>query len=401
VAHIQQKLSRQEMATRCPNLVVDAACRWRSTGTSTRSSTYRRDMVRSLHIMRTNDSILDKIQYNRSEKDGRMYPTCRCPFSFYLSTNKRISVLSSESIVIGSSISSQISQPSTTRYALRLISYNAVDGTLKRSHFGQQPPSIVHQNHRLSFHSSVTVTNSTSIEKNDNDSSDTTGTSSSNQKEYSTTELTDDAKQHKTGLNDPTIPPWQNPLHHDNEEMKKIYVEDFESPEAFQQAILPAPSPENNEDNSGSLSSSSVTAPEYLHELADEIVHLTMLEMSELINKIANHYGFHEAMLSPEQDSAGGGSGGGADVDGGSGEDAIEDAVVTEKINFDIKLVTYDASAKIKIIKEVRSLASLGLKEAKEMVEGVPKTILKDIKKEQAEEIKVKLEELGATVEIV
>jgi large subunit ribosomal protein L7/L12 len=117
--------------------------------------------------------------------------------------------------------------------------------------------------------------------------------------------------------------------------------------------------------------------------------------MNELINKIADHYDFDEGMLSPDDDGSGGGGGGDDD------DDAPEAAAAVEKTIFDIKLVAFDPTSKIKVIKEVRAIAGLGLKEAKEMVEGAPKTILKDIKKEQAEEIKAKLEELGATVEIV
>jgi large subunit ribosomal protein L7/L12 len=209
-------------------------------------------------------------------------------------------------------------------------------------------------------------------------------------KEYSTPQLTNDAEKHKAGLKDPDVPPWQNPLHHDNKEMQKMFPEDFESREEFEKAIIPPPPPENDD--------GSVAAPAYIHEIAEEIVHLNMLEMSELINKIGDHFGFNESTLTPDDDSQGG-SGDGMDVDDDDSSGAT--AAPVEKTTFDIKLVQYDASAKIKIIKEVRSLASLGLKEAKDMVESVPKTILKDMKKEQAEEIKAKLEELGATVEIV
>ena len=93
-----------------------------------------------------------------------------------------------------------------------------------------------------------------------------------------------------------------------------------------------------------------------------------------------------------------GGSGG-----GGGKKDASDDApaeVVEEKTVFDLKLTAFDAKSKIKVIKEVRAITSLGLKEAKELVEGVPATIKKDIKKEEAEELKTKLEGLGATIEI-
>ena len=66
-----------------------------------------------------------------------------------------------------------------------------------------------------------------------------------------------------------------------------------------------------------------------------------------------------------------------------------------------MKLTGFDAKAKIKVIKEVRAIAGLGLKEAKELVEGAPKIIKKDLKPEEAEELKKKLEEVGATIEIV
>jgi large subunit ribosomal protein L7/L12 len=90
---------------------------------------------------------------------------------------------------------------------------------------------------------------------------------------------------------------------------------------------------------------------------------------------------------------------------GGSGAAASNavspEAAPAAKTVFDLKLVGYDAKAKIKVIKEVRSIAGLGLKEAKELVEGAPKTIQKDLKPELAEELKAKLEEIGAQVELV
>jgi large subunit ribosomal protein L7/L12 len=229
--------------------------------------------------------------------------------------------------------------------------------------------------------------------------------------EYSTPELTRDAAAHKAGLlqaaedtapgstvaDEDILPSFQNPLHHDNPEMGKIFREDFDTEEAFEAAKQPAPPfvGEEGQSNESSVTPSEL-APEYLNEIADEIVNLTMLEMNELINKIADHYDFDEGMLSPDDDGSGGG-GGGDDDD----EDGPAAAAVVEKTIFDIKLTAFDPASKIKVIKEVRAIAGLGLKEAKEMVEGAPKTILKDIKKEQAEEIKAKLEELGATVEIV
>jgi ribosomal protein L7/L12 len=91
--------------------------------------------------------------------------------------------------------------------------------------------------------------------------------------------------------------------------------------------------------------------------------------------------------------------GGGKKRDAASDEQAAEAAPV--KTTVDLKLVGYDDKMKIKIIKEVRAIAGLGLKEAKELVEGAPKTIQKNLKPEAAEELKAKLEELGAAIELV
>lgn len=202
-------------------------------------------------------------------------------------------------------------------------------------------------------------------------------------KEYSYPELTADAARHKEGMNDPTRPDWQNPLHHNNPDMQKIFPEDFDTPEEFEKAILPAPPVDPGD--------GSVVAPPYMHELVDEIVHLTMLEYNELINKIADHYGFHESDLAPDD--------GDDDDDGGDGGGGA--APAEEKTAFDVKLVSFDAKAKIKIIKEVRTIvAGLGLKEAKAMVEGAPVVLQKGMKKEDADQVKAKLEELGAVIEV-
>lgn len=209
-------------------------------------------------------------------------------------------------------------------------------------------------------------------------------------RQYSYPELTADAAKHKPGLSDPERPFFQNPLHHNNPDHdgSKIFPEDFATQEEFEAAITPLPP---FDDKSGRE-----VAPEHIHELADEMVNLTMLEMSELINKIAEHYNFHDGMLSPsEGDGSGGDEGVDDDEGGGSGDAATQTA-------FDVKLTGFDAKAKIKIIKEVRSLIpGLGLKEAKEMVESAPVSLQKGMSKENAEEIKAKLEALGAEIEIV
>ena len=71
-----------------------------------------------------------------------------------------------------------------------------------------------------------------------------------------------------------------------------------------------------------------------------------------------------------------------------------------EKTSFDVKLTSFDPKAKIKLIKEVRALGGLGLKEAKELVESIPKVLQKGIKKDEAEALKARLEAIGASVEL-
>jgi large subunit ribosomal protein L7/L12 len=178
-------------------------------------------------------------------------------------------------------------------------------------------------------------------------------------------------------------PDWQNPLHHNNPEMQKMFPEDFG--EGEEMPILPLPPLDGR-------------APPHIEKLADDMLNLTMLEMHELINMVQHHFGWTDDELDIfAVDGSVGGGGGGA----GAAGQAEAEQVPEEKTSFDLKLESYDEKAKIKVIKEVRAIAGLGLKEAKELVEGAPKVIKKDLKKEQAEELKAKLEEAGAKVEIV
>lgn len=81
--------------------------------------------------------------------------------------------------------------------------------------------------------------------------------------------------------------------------------------------------------------------------------------------------------------------------------DIGEPEVSTEPALKDVKIVGFDANAKIKVIKEVRAIAGLGLKEAKELVESVPKVLQKGLQPEQAEELKTRLEVVGAQIEVL
>jgi len=84
----------------------------------------------------------------------------------------------------------------------------------------------------------------------------------------------------------------------------------------------------------------------------------------------------------------------------GGAAPAEEAAPVVEKTSFDVMLKGFDAKSKIKVIKEVRAITQLGLKEAKALVEGAPTAVMKGVKKEEAEEIMNKLKEIGAEVEL-
>ncbi len=119
-----------------------------------------------------------------------------------------------------------------------------------------------------------------------------------------------------------------------------------------------------------------------LEKLVDELSKLTVIEAAELATKLEDTWGVSEAM--PEAVAA---------VAGDAGEAA------EEKDSDDVILTSY-GEKKINVIKEVRAITSLGLKEAKDLVEGVPKAVKEACQKGEAEEIKGKLEAAGATVEL-
>ena len=125
-------------------------------------------------------------------------------------------------------------------------------------------------------------------------------------------------------------------------------------------------------------------------DLFEKILWLDMIELHLLTQVVNENLGMDWV------DSDGGsmpaaGSGGAA-----AAEEEDESSALKE-----VKLVGFDAKAKIKVIKEVRAIAGLGLKEAKELVDSAPKVIQKDLKPEKAEELKAQLEAVGAQIEIV
>ncbi len=122
-----------------------------------------------------------------------------------------------------------------------------------------------------------------------------------------------------------------------------------------------------------------------LEKIADQLSELTVLEAADLAKLLEEKWGVSAA--APVAVAAVGGAAAG---DAGAAE---------EKTEFDVILATI-GDKKINVIKEVRAITGLGLKEAKDLVEGAPKPVKEGVPKEEAEELKKKLEEAGATAEL-
>ena len=125
-----------------------------------------------------------------------------------------------------------------------------------------------------------------------------------------------------------------------------------------------------------------------VQSIIEEIKALTLLEASQLVKGIEEAFGVSAAAASVAVAAAPGGGGGGAAA-----------APAEEKTEFNVVLTAVGGN-KIGVIKAVREITSLGLKEAKDLVEGAPKPIKEGVNKDEAEAIKKKFTEAGATVEI-
>lgn len=118
-------------------------------------------------------------------------------------------------------------------------------------------------------------------------------------------------------------------------------------------------------------------------ELLDAIGNMTVMELADFVEAFKEKFGVEAAVAAPAAAPAAGG-----------GEAAEE-----EKDEFDVVL-TEVGGKKIQVIKVIREVTSLGLKEAKDLVDGAPNTVKEAVTKEEAEQVKAKLEEQGATVEL-
>ena len=123
-------------------------------------------------------------------------------------------------------------------------------------------------------------------------------------------------------------------------------------------------------------------ASEKINALVEEYKSLTVLELSELVKALEEEFGVSAAARA-------------APAAGAAAAPAAE-----EKTEFDVVLAGFDAAAKIKVIKAVREITGLGLAEAKAVVEGAPKALKEAVSKDEAEELKKKLEEVGAKCEV-
>ena len=121
-------------------------------------------------------------------------------------------------------------------------------------------------------------------------------------------------------------------------------------------------------------------------QVVEFISNMSVLELSEMVKELEEKFGVSAAAAAVAAAPAAGGAAGGEEV-------------AEEKTEFDVILTSF-GDKKINVIKEVRGITGLGLKEAKEFVESCPKAVKEGVSTEEAEEIKKKLEEAGASAEI-
>ncbi|MFP4173138.1 MAG: 50S ribosomal protein L7/L12 [Candidatus Hydrogenedentota bacterium] len=125
---------------------------------------------------------------------------------------------------------------------------------------------------------------------------------------------------------------------------------------------------------------------EKLDQIVDQVAELSVLELSELVKALEEKFGVEAAAPMMM----------GAMPAGGGGEEAAAEEGPSA---FDV-ILTEAGAQKIQVIKEVRAITGLGLKEAKELVDGAPKPVQEDLDEDEAKELKEKLEAVGASIEI-
>ena len=124
-----------------------------------------------------------------------------------------------------------------------------------------------------------------------------------------------------------------------------------------------------------------------LNAIAEQLVNLTIKEVTDLATILKDEYGIEPAAAAPVAVAAAGGAA------AGGGEAAAE------KTEFDV-ILTSAGAAKLKVVKEVKTILGVGLKEAKELVDGAPGPVKSGVPKAEADELKEKLEAVGASIEL-
>ncbi|MCX8038785.1 MAG: 50S ribosomal protein L7/L12 [Candidatus Sumerlaeia bacterium] len=124
-----------------------------------------------------------------------------------------------------------------------------------------------------------------------------------------------------------------------------------------------------------------------IDQIVEAIEKMTILEVNQLVGKIEEKFGVSAAMPVAAGPAA-------------AGAAAAAAPAVEEQTEFTVTLKGFAADKKIQVIKEIRAITGLGLKEAKDLVEGCPNPVVKDVPKAEAEKVKKQLEDAGAQVEV-
>mmetsp|Transcript_85685 Transcript_85685/g.228449 ORF Transcript_85685/g.228449 Transcript_85685/m.228449 type:complete len:209 (+) Transcript_85685:133-759(+) len=176
----------------------------------------------------------------------------------------------------------------------------------------------------------------------------------------------------------------------------------FVSTTSFQRAEAAEAKKKPFDNNDDSMSVITGKTPKKIVDLVDQIVALNMVEVTELVELLKVKLNLQGvplggAMMMP---GAGMAPAGGAAAPAGGAPAAEKKEEKKEKTEFTLKLDSFNAADKLKVIKEIRTITGLGLKESKDMVEGAPKVVKEGLTKEDADKFKKVLEEAGGKVSI-
>lgn len=161
---------------------------------------------------------------------------------------------------------------------------------------------------------------------------------------------------------------------------EEVQAEEAAAPAAEETKEEAAPAADASSDDASDDAGEDVEVPAKFKDLVETVENMSVLELNELVKLLEKKFGVSAAAVAVA---------GGAGAEGGA----------EEKDEFTVELSS-DGGAKIPVMKAVKEILGLGLKEAKELVEGVPAVLKEGVKKEEAEEMKAKIEEAGGKVEL-